>query len=417
MVSCTRVEGLLQGYLDNDLTDSERLLVDRHVDDCRQCKVRLKNQQTTSVVLFETLGEFRLNHDLTRSIMENLPEIERLPIDVEGVNWRAKHPGALKERLLRFAPLAAAVLLVVLGAVIRDNWPSAPVPAEAIGVASYDRIFGSRESYVTPNRRFTTGDGEPMTLSLLGSTVIKVNGNTEIWVTDERTVRVDRGQVLFDVGADPRPFEVETPSGRVEVYGTLFDVHVLEAETTVTLGRGHVRVFHGEDESVFQALEPDEQVEIRKGDVTLSPQRVDSASVLRWANEIGPSQEADGMYAAHILPKQTVASIKSQTWQVLQVHQRGVDKFEFQWVPDGISSGHFDYDFVVYSVPGGETRFSRHIDGSVFDDQSRSSLVIEPGDGTLGKRSDLLRCQLLPNTRNGSVTMPSITISAITVED
>ena len=407
----------MQGYLDNELTDSERLLVDRHVDDCKPCKVRLKNQQTTSVVLFETLGEFRLTHDLTRTIMENLPEIERLPIDVEGVNWRAKHPGALKEKLLRFAPLAAAVLLVVLGAVIRDNWPSAPVPSDAIGVASYDRIFGSRESYITPNRRFTTGDNERMTLSLLGSTQLKVNGNSEVWVTDERTVRIDRGQVLFDVGADSHSFKVETPSGRVEVYGTLFDVQVLEAQTMVTLGRGHVQVFHGEDESVSEALEPDEQVEIRKGDATLNLQPVDSGSVLSWADDVGPSQEADSMYAAYILPKQDVASIKSQTWQVLQVHQRGVDKFEFQWVPDGITSDHFDYDFVVYSVPGGETRFSQRIDGSVFDDQSRSSLVMEPGDKTLGRRSDILRCQLLPNTRNGSVTAPSITISAITVED
>ncbi|MFS6709257.1 FecR domain-containing protein, partial [Staphylococcus aureus] len=58
-----------------------------------------------------------------------------------------------------------------------------------------------------------------------------------------RHVRLDRGEAYFDVTHEPwRPFVVDTPSGRAEVLGTVFDVRQDADRTRVTVVEGHVAV-------------------------------------------------------------------------------------------------------------------------------------------------------------------------------
>ncbi|QLF94228.1 FecR domain-containing protein [Pseudomonas sp. ABC1] len=70
--------------------------------------------------------------------------------------------------------------------------------------------------------------GERLTLTLEDGSVLRLNGGSAIdWRQDGalRTVRVYRGQVDFQVAADPgRPFVVEAGAARVRVTGTRFEL-------------------------------------------------------------------------------------------------------------------------------------------------------------------------------------------------
>ncbi|MEX2016357.1 MAG: zf-HC2 domain-containing protein, partial [Candidatus Hydrogenedentales bacterium] len=136
----------MQGYVDGELKAGEKVILEEHVADCAGCKHTLREHQSCAALLFEIYGEHKLQTDMTSSVMAHLPSRDEMDfpvVDVEGVNWRAKHPSRTRERLNRFIPIAAAALLLVLAGVIRNYWPSQPVPHETIGVVL--QIDGSAE--------------------------------------------------------------------------------------------------------------------------------------------------------------------------------------------------------------------------------------------------------------------------------
>jgi transmembrane sensor len=75
---------------------------------------------------------------------------------------------------------------------------------------------------------------------------ITLDSNTRIqvaWQTDQRLVRLDQGEALFEVAKDPtRPLIVEVAGKRVTAVGTEFSVRRDGDEITVLVKQGRVRV-------------------------------------------------------------------------------------------------------------------------------------------------------------------------------
>lgn len=93
---------------------------------------------------------------------------------------------------------------------------------------------------------YVTGAAEPRTVALADGSTVRLGPKTAIAVGlegQERLVRILEGEAWFDVAHDPsRPFRVESRDARVTVLGTAFDVRQDDADTTVAVQRGHVRV-------------------------------------------------------------------------------------------------------------------------------------------------------------------------------
>jgi len=139
----------------------------------------------------------------------------RKPVVSTAVLAPVKRAGALRR-----AALCAAVVVALLGGVAQHAFLDVKV--------------------------VETGVGERQTIALDDGTVLWLNTGSRVKVhydTAARHVRLDRGEVFFDVTRDERrPFHVRTPAGTVTVLGTRFNVSATGGRTSVAVIEGAVKV-------------------------------------------------------------------------------------------------------------------------------------------------------------------------------
>ena len=118
--------------------------------------------------------------------------------------------------------MAAALLIAVLAPFM--GWFS-PAPT------SEPEIYFSQ---LGQTRDVTLSDGSVLTLN--------TNSRVDVEFEDDvRSVRLVRGEVLFDVARDTeRPFRIDTPSGDIEVLGTIFAAELRSESLEVAVIEGHV---------------------------------------------------------------------------------------------------------------------------------------------------------------------------------
>lgn len=91
-----------------------------------------------------------------------------------------------------------------------------------------------------------TGIGQIKYQTLEDGTKLVLNANTKldaVYYRDRRTIRIDQGEVIFEVTKDPsRPFVVDSGHARVTVLGTRFAVNRLTGLVRVSVDHGSVRV-------------------------------------------------------------------------------------------------------------------------------------------------------------------------------
>jgi transmembrane sensor len=127
---------------------------------------------------------------------------------------------AARSRRLRWAALAAGILVAAVGALF---WYAHP---------------GFHD--------FETATGEQRTFELEDGSVVSLNTHSRVAVrlaAHAREVRLLRGEALFHVAHDPsRPFLVSTDDAVVQAVGTQFDVYRRDDGTVVAVIEGRVNV-------------------------------------------------------------------------------------------------------------------------------------------------------------------------------
>lgn len=147
----------------------------------------------------------------------------------------------------------------------RQKWYVA-VPALAASVAAVaflvNIILVPSESYLT----YATMRGENKTVDLADGTMIALNTNTEIEVlidANQRSVRLIKGEALFDVARDPkRRFVVTSETAQTSVLGTRFNFYEKPGGTIVSVLSGVVEVGSAENDSTPVTLIAGQEVAI-----------------------------------------------------------------------------------------------------------------------------------------------------------
>jgi transmembrane sensor len=139
---------------------------------------------------------------------------------VTPLTLRPAPAAAARSRRLRWAALAAGVLVAAVGALF---W------------------------YAHPRfHDFETATGEQRTFELEDGSVVSLNTHSRVAVrlaAHAREVRLLRGEALFHVAHDPsRPFLVSTDDAVVQAVGTQFDVYRRDDGTVVAVLEGRVKV-------------------------------------------------------------------------------------------------------------------------------------------------------------------------------
>ncbi len=423
MASCTHIENSLQAYIDGELGDSDRVILEQHVGECRDCARSLRDHQRVNAQLFEAFAVNRLRGSIQSRVLENLPEMDPQQEDISSVNWRAKHPAGWLSRATRFVPVGALVFLVAASLVFRMYWPHAEQKTATVGVVSFSHGTVSRvskesthrenvslNSYVEPGDRFETGSISLAMLSLVGPTHLKVNENTRIKVIDPRRIRVEEGLIWVDVGNDGSLFKVITPNGMITVFGTIFSVRVKDAQTTVTVERGLVQV---ENDERFCQLTAGQQVTMGPDGLS-DPIRFEPSRIDAWASGIVPDERAEALFRETVLSHVATTELPGRMAFVIDTTQGGqewhITAIRVYWKQDNAKTGHCAYDVYV-SGGDGKPLLKGRIDGSLFDNKLKSYYEIPIPNAIANVKSLIVR--LVPDHSVGTVVNDTLDVKAM----
>lgn len=136
------------------------------------------------------------------------------------------------------APVAAAVMLLSMGAVIWHAWGTATAPPAMLENAAVAAVqSGRHETAIGAQRTIDLADGSRTTLN--------TDSQIEIDLSPQyRDIRLVKGEALFEVAKDPdRPFRVYAGNGLVRAIGTTFTVYLKDPENvSVTVAEGEVEL-------------------------------------------------------------------------------------------------------------------------------------------------------------------------------
>lgn len=127
-----------------------------------------------------------------------------------------------------------------------------------------------------------TGIGELEEIRLADGSRIHLNTDTQltiIYSDTSRLVSLVRGQALFDVASDPRPFEVRAGHTGTIAHGTVFDIWVRPDAVRIALVEGGVSVQAGSEAPV--TLSPGQQAVAPPGIAPIVSE-IDPATIGRW---------------------------------------------------------------------------------------------------------------------------------------
>jgi len=416
LATCTQIEHALHTYIDGELSAAEKVIVELHVHECPSCAASLRSQQRAVAILFEGFAPVRLGRSLRQPVMENLPEMETLAQELEQVNWRAKHPIAVWNRIGRFMPVAAVLVMFVALLILNENWPQSGAGHEALGVVMQCEGAAMRlanetdpgelaavASFVSPGDLFETGPDSTLMMSLMGPTEVKLNANTAVRVDNDRRLTVLRGDLWLNVGQDGRLFRVVTPSGNVTVYGTRFTVRVDTAHTLVTVEEGSVKVDN--ETPVFQVLAKGQQVNVQPGVPVEAPHELAGEVRTAWAERITPQDHAANLFEQVIVPrsKMTELPAKQVYWvnATLGGRQWSINTVRLAWKPEPRGGERCGYTMYVYDEKW-RPLLKEYLPASLFAGQARSSYEVSLGREPVTGVQDLV-IELVPDYGPGEI--------------
>jgi hypothetical protein len=423
LASCEQVKSFVQAHIDEELPNSERIIFEQHLSECRVCRASLEERKAAAAMLFEAFEPCRLRESLLPAVMAHLPVMDTPRPGRRDSSYRTTpHPERRRSRFVTLLP-ALAVLLLFLGLAILYSWPPLlPVKGEIIGkvtfldgkahcapAGSMVRKDASLMGAVCAGQRYITSSKAQMMLALSGSTFVKIDGGSRLKIEDDRALSLESGRIWLKVGKDGRYFKVSTPNGDVTVFGTIFDVLVDNDQTVVTVVEGEVQV---ENDKSFTVLRPDTQVSVGLGETHLAPVVVDAKAQLAWAETIQADPEAEKAFYAEISAPDVRVMPAEQVFAVRTLG-KSVSSVILEWEDDGITSGHCSYTVYV-SDEKMDPLYRGTIGRDVFDNPSGNTHELKIENGPI-QNVGVLHIKVVPNIRDEGYESTFSSVSAVSL--
>ena len=244
-MTCDVTRGLLTDYVKCELEREDADGVASHLNSCENCR--------------NIEAEIRKNFGLLRLAPAASPSpdvwsridasINRIEAGQEPVRPLARAAGW---RVAGVLGLAAAVLVTVTVAamMMKTDGPAARRDVARVerlgpGVSIFRMGEGGRTPMV-PGSTLAEGDtismdpGAAAIFRMDGVGRFRVSGGSVLRIKGERTLELEKGEVVADITPGGRGFEVRTPEAKAVVLGTLFRVYAEGGRTALTVARGTV---------------------------------------------------------------------------------------------------------------------------------------------------------------------------------
>ncbi|HDP35414.1 MAG TPA: hypothetical protein ENN29_09930 [Candidatus Hydrogenedentes bacterium] len=426
MATCIQIETLLQSYVDNEASASERLVIEEHLNACRGCSDRLQSIRKTAAIAYEILRQDQLPEDMTNRVMAHLPDMT----PVVPVNAYSTRHAPFSQRKIgqwlgavgRLIPVFTPIILLILTGLLWVAWPTYNAGDEntlgmvmhcdgdAVSHVAFGRARKARvQGDITIGDRFRTGEKSRLLLGLEGPSHITVFENTAIEVRAPRDIVLLEGRVFFDVFREARHFHVYTPDGRITVLGTSFHVDIQNAGTEVTVVNGEVML---ENDNTFLRLHNNTQALVSASQAPVIRQDIDTSSYVRHARSVRPDPAAERRFLTRL--KRDGAGTQPPTEQVFVVETGGrpVRALLLRWTPDPYTEGHAGY--TVYVSDNSMTPlFKKAITPETFRNKTQNMMRVDmPLDLRDGK-TEVLHITIMPEKTFGLVETTFTEVAAI----
>lgn len=149
-----------------------------------------------------------------------------------------------------------------------------------LGIAATLSIIAIAWWQLHPGQTYSTAIGELHTVALSDGSKIELNTKSRLRVSysaQARDIELLEGEALFVVAQDPnRPFRVAAGAARIQAVGTQFNVYRRDAETTVSVVEGRVKI------GAAPVLGAGEEVRLDKTGQILKRAETDVAAAVAW---------------------------------------------------------------------------------------------------------------------------------------
>ena len=428
MASCIQIEGMLQSYVDDEASSSERLLIEEHLKACVGCEEHLQTVRTTAATMFEVLNRDKLRDDFTDKVMAHLPDIPPAVSVNESLRLQAHNEKRLARKwfltAVRLVPVVMPMILLILAGLLWAAWPTFEVdPAPIVGMILYSdgdtanvQTFASDVDVVAigygihNDDVFATGAESQMLLGLAGPSQITVFENSSVEVVAEREIILNEGRVFFDVARDARRFRVHTPDGRITVFGTSFQVDIQNSGTEVTVVNGEVMV---ENESTFVRVMRNNQVLFNQTRKPSIRKNIDTSAYVREARAIKPDTRVEEQFLSR-LPHSELHAVApvSEQFFVLETGGRPVDALLLKWVPDPYTTSHAGY--TVYVSDGSmQPLFKSMIPSATFSNKQSGEMHLPIPANVKSNKIEILHITIVPEMNFGELETTFTEVAAI----
>jgi ferric-dicitrate binding protein FerR (iron transport regulator) len=203
-------------------------------------------------------------------------------------SWRM---AGVRRQVLRWAvPLAVAASAVLVAVMMQQPVaPTAPVVgtvARVIGVSAEIGIANGDSVY--PGATLTTGDGQGLSLLLVGSESVRLDANSVLQIDDRARFTLLQGRMYADTGRFAYRnggLQIDTDLGTVTDVGTQFAVEVDGDTLDVAVREGRVDV--RQDADAFVAIAGERLVVNKAGSAEVT-ELASHSTYWRWAAELAP---------------------------------------------------------------------------------------------------------------------------------
>lgn len=407
MASCRQVDIWMQAYLDNELRHADKLVFEQHVANCNPCARQLNQHKQASALLYESLREKRLYMDITPQVLGHLPEMDLTQTLATETTWRTKNPHRLTQLFFQWLPVFVPILLLVFGLALYYAWPNDEFHSEHVvgmvlqadGPAHWSREMDLMrrdvrlEQWINQADRFETGATSQLLLALAGPTQVAMDQASRIKIDDARRITVESGRIWLDVGPEDRYFQVITPSARIIVFGTRFEVAVDLQETVITVASGEVQV---ENEHSFAVLREGDRARVTlrnsmERDSVSRPERI-----ARWAQEIQANPDAEAVFAATLPPRNGVVVNAEQVF-VVDKRDHRIRAIRLRWEPTMQDAENPGEGYHLYIADDRmEPVYKHHLPGTLFRQAGNHSIEVDLPDNKILQNARILHIKLIP---------------------
>ncbi|MCX8065344.1 MAG: FecR domain-containing protein [Candidatus Hydrogenedentes bacterium] len=297
MARCSEIEQEIQAYIDGELERAKALIVEEHIASCNHCKTLFEEYRKINAILHEALYPYRLCESLDKKVMEKIPTKEDSYEKAHALTLRVKGEEEPSYFFTKVVPYFAVALMAVLGTFIFMRWPSikelSPITIGYAVIVDGEGFLTSegKPNKLTKGRPYQIKAGTSVEtisqgLCIVGlndATTIRLAQDTRIRVITERNIELEKGKVLCEVSRGSRLFKVHTAQGQITVFGTKFQVELMEGKLITTVISGEVKV---ETNSKFAVLKDNQQLVVRDKTISESVRECDAKLITNWANEL-----------------------------------------------------------------------------------------------------------------------------------